>query len=122
MKHSTLRIKPLLMKRRWRSMSTKKAAKKKRKNSNKVQPKEDSDEGPTDLLELDLAETCHKVNSLCAMIAEKYGFSDEESIGEEDSHEVQHVENSNETSTSSLLFDEDEIVQSCLPPTHEVEE
>jgi hypothetical protein len=53
---------------------------------------------------------------------QKYDFSDEESIDKEYSHKVKHVENSNETSTSSLLFDENDVVQSCLPPAHEFEE
>ena len=34
------------------------------------------EEGPTDLLTLDLIEMSHRLSSLCAMIAEKYGFSD----------------------------------------------
>jgi len=36
---------------------------------------------------LDIFEMYHRVNSLCSMIAEKYGFSDEE-----DFHETHHVE------------------------------
>jgi hypothetical protein len=116
-----LRIKPLTMKRRGSSMSMKKATKKK-KNFDKVQHLENLDEGPTNLLTLDLVETCHRVNSLCAKIAEKYGFSDEESIIREDSHEMQHVKDSNETSTSSLPFDEDEVVQPRFSPAHEDEE
>jgi hypothetical protein len=109
-KNSTLRIKPLFMKKRWRSTSTKKYARKKWNNSNKVQLEEDSNEGPTDLLALDLSEICHKVNSLCSMIVEKYDFSDEESIDKYDSHKVKCVENSNQTTKSSLLFDENDVV------------
>jgi len=41
---------------------------------------------------------------------------------EEGSDEVQHVENTDETSSSILLLDEDEVVQPCFPPTHEDEE
>jgi len=52
----------------------------------------------------------------------KVRFSDEESIIREDSHEMQHVKDSNETSTSSLPFDEDEVVQPRFSPAHEDEE
>jgi hypothetical protein len=103
-------------------MSMKKVSKNKKKNFDKVQHLENLDKGPTNFLALDLIETCHRVNSLCVEIVEKYGFSDEESIVEEDSHEMQHVKNSNETSTSSLSFDEDEVVQPRFSPAHEDEE
>jgi hypothetical protein len=68
------------------------------------------EEGPTDLLAQDLVETCHRVNSLCAMITEKYGLNDEESIDEEDSHEMHHVE------------DLVEAAQAFVLPTHEDKE
>lgn len=74
--------------------------------SDEVQPLESLDEGYTNLLTLDLAKTCHRVNSLCTEIRKKYSFNDEESIVGEESYEVQCVENSNETSTSSFPFDE----------------
>jgi hypothetical protein len=63
------------------------------------------EESPTDLLMLDLAETYHRVNSLCAMITEKYGFSDEE-----DFHEMHHVEDPLEVALTFVL------------PTHEDKE
>jgi hypothetical protein len=44
MKNSSLRTKPLVMKRRWSSMSMKKVSKKKRNNSNKAQHEEDFEE------------------------------------------------------------------------------
>jgi hypothetical protein len=59
---------------------------------------ENVEENPIDLLTLDLVETCHRLNSLCAMIAEKYGFSDEE-----DFHETHHVEDPLEVALTYVL-------------------
>jgi hypothetical protein len=56
------------------------------------------EENPIDLLTLDLAEMCHRLNSLCAMIVEKYGFSDEE-----DFHETHHVEDPLEAALTYVL-------------------
>jgi len=44
MKHSALRIKPLVMKRHWSNISMKKSSKKRRKNFDKVQHVENPDE------------------------------------------------------------------------------
>lgn len=38
------------------------------------------EEGPTDQLPQDIVDTSHRMNSLCAMIIEKYGLGDEESF------------------------------------------
>jgi hypothetical protein len=46
------------------------------------------EEGRTNLLAQDYVETFHRVNSLCAMIAEKCSLNDEEYF-----HEMHHVEN-----------------------------
>jgi hypothetical protein len=56
------------------------------------------EESPTDLMTLDLVETYHRVNSLCAMITEKYSFSDEE-----DFHEMHHVEDPLEAALTFVL-------------------
>jgi hypothetical protein len=72
------------------------------------------EEGPTDFLAQDLVETCHRVNSLCAMIAEKYDLNDEEYVDKEDSHEVHHVEDPVESSQAFILpTHEDEEMVSC---------
>jgi hypothetical protein len=47
---------------------------------------------------LDLVEMCHKLNSLCAMIAKKYSFNDEE-----DFHEMHHLEDPLEVTLTYVL-------------------
>jgi hypothetical protein len=61
------------------------------------------EEGPMDLLTLDIVETCHRLNSLCAMIIDKYSFSNEE-----DFQEMHHVEDPLDFSLSFVLFAHDD--------------